>query len=75
MRLLCFQPGVGMADPELRLAILSEMASIRYELTKLQAHRNPPLGPTEFLHTYTAHLEERLAKLEQALREYEEAAD
>lgn len=64
-----------MADPELRFAILSEMASIRYELDKLKDPRNPPLGTTEFLRTYTAHLEERLGQLEQALRDYEEAAD
>jgi hypothetical protein len=63
-----------MADPELRLAILSEMASIRHELTRLR-DGTPPLGPSEFMHKYIAHLNDRLGQLEQALKDYEEAAD
>ena len=63
-----------MADPELRLAILREMASIRYELTKLQDPRNPPLGPTDFVREYTAHLNARLAHLEETLKAHEQDA-
>ncbi len=63
-----------MADPELRLAILAEMANLRRELTKLQDPSNP-LGPVEFVSTYKAHLEQRLEQLEQALKDHEAAAD
>ncbi len=63
-----------MAHPELRLAILSEMANIRRELIKLQDSSNP-LGPIDFVSHYKAHLEQRLEQLEQALKDHEEAAD
>ncbi len=63
-----------MSDPELRLAILSEMANIRRELTKLQDPTNP-LGPVDFVSHYRLHLEQRLEQLEQALKDYEAAAD
>ncbi len=56
-----------MADPELRLAILGEMANIRRELIKLQDPTNP-LGSVEFVSRYKAHLEQRLEELEQALK-------
>ncbi len=54
---------------------LREMASIRSELTRLNAPRKPPLVPHEFLHKHIAHLEESLSQLEQALEEHEAAAD
>ena len=56
-----------MNDPALRLAVLGEMSSIRFQLIELQA--------TGSLHTevcrYVTRLQERLTRLEQELREYE----
>lgn len=58
-----------MADPDLRIAILKEMASIRRELADLADTLKPPLGPSEFVHGYTGQLKARLAKLEDELKE------
>lgn len=62
-----------MDDPDLRMAILREMANLRHELATLHATR-PVLGPREFLERYELHLKDRLARLEQALKDAEERA-
>lgn len=64
-----------MSDPDLRMAILREMASIRRELTDLANTLKPPLGPRDFVDRYTENLKARLAKLEDELKSSETAAD
>lgn len=64
-----------MSDPDLRMAILREMASIRRELTDLANTLKPPLGPRDFVEHYTEQLKERLRKLEDELKRSESAAD
>ncbi len=56
-----------MTDAALRLAKLGEMSSIRFQLTELQA----PRPSFREIRRYVAHLQKRLAVLEQELREYE----
>ena len=63
-----------MADPDLRMALLHEMASIRHELAALHSSM-PLLGPREFLDRYELHLKTRLAALEQEFKDAEAAAD
>lgn len=60
-----------MSDPDLRLAILKQMASIRHELATLRSEQLP-LGPREFLDRYEQHLNACLERLEQALKSAEE---
>ncbi len=62
-----------MTDPLLRLAVLREMASIRFHLTELRDHRNGRGGGSASFHAYVNRLQDRLACLEQELREYERA--
>jgi len=62
-----------MNSPELRLATLVEIASIRSALNELQVHRNRPFGQPGLLHRYIADLEALLARLEQGLREHEQS--
>lgn len=64
-----------MADPDLRMAILREMASIRRELTDLANTLKPPLGPRDFVERYTDQLKARLGQLEDELKRSEPAAD
>ena len=60
-----------MADSDVRMAILQEMANIRRELATLPA-KNPPLGPREFVQKYTEHLKARLAQLEEEVKKHPE---
>ena len=62
-----------MADPDLRMAILREMANLRHELATLHA-TEPLLGPREFLERYELHLKDRLARLEEELKRSDQAA-
>ena len=64
-----------MSDPELRMAILREMASIRRELTDLANTMKPPLGPRDFVDRYIEQLKTRLGQLEEELKRTETAAD
>ena len=64
-----------MQDPDFRMAILKEMASIRHELSRLHDPRHPPLGPVEFIQRYTQQLESRLASLEEELKDADRLED
>ncbi len=67
MSMLRHHPRATSADPDLRIAILKEMASIRRELADLANTLEAPLGPTEFMRGYTGQLKDRLAKLQDEL--------
>ena len=63
-----------VADPDLRMAILQEMASIRRELIDLANTLKPALGPPDFMRRYTEQLKDRLARLEEELKESDSEA-
>ena len=63
-----------MSDPDLRMAILREMATIRHELADLRNPMKPPLGPTEFTLRYSQQLKASLARLEKELYDAEAPA-
>lgn len=63
-----------MQTPDLRMAILREMASIRHELAEVESPRTPPLAPLDFRQQYIRRLRARLAELERECDDAEQAA-
>ena len=53
-----------MHDPELMDATIRELARLRHEFAELTDREKKPLGPPDFMQSYIADLERRIAQLE-----------